>query len=231
MRPLAPQLALWSRFVLALALAGATLGASPARADGPGDGIYRRFDTDLALHLAAGGGAWLDGAEARATTLVELRARVVDAAGPFVAFQGAPDAPGVLVAGIELRPLWPALFLVNRFTGHEWLDLFLQSLSVELGVAVLPLGGPDALDAERGLGLAVGLGVDVPLVLPSRTQGAFRGLALRLMARRGDATPGYRAAPEERDLSHWTIGATLGASFGVGVRASDEPARYRVRER
>ncbi len=67
----------------------------------------------------------------------------------------------------------------------------------------------------------------MPLILPR--QGTFRGLALRLSARRVDGTPAFQAAPE-MDRSEWTLIAGLSLSLGVPlayISADDDPASIR----
>lgn len=190
-----------------------------------GDGVYRRWDHDVTFALEAGGGLWLDGGAAEPAVQVALRARVADAAGPVLAYRwtGGDDGDALFV-GVEIRPLWPAIFLTDNATGREWLDLFLQSFAVELGASIVPLG----TSGERGVALGIGLSLDLPLLLPTRTSGAFRGLALRLGARRVDATPGFASTPDMRDRSGWLITAGLTASLGGGAGPSAEPARYRA---
>ena len=154
----------WRRFcvwlsVLPLASAMVLGSAGLARAEGPGDGVYGRFDSDLSLQLDVGAGVVRSHASA-ASMVAELRGRVIDAAGLVLAFDGAPSGPDHVFIGLELRPLWPALFLMDASTGHERWDLMLESLGVELGAGLTPLG--DGL----GVGLSWGVGFEVPLVLP-----------------------------------------------------------------
>lgn len=205
--------------------------AGVARADGGGDGVYRRWDHDAILTVGAGGGFAALDSGTHGTTALALRLRFADAAGPVVAFRYGPAVGGQLFVGVEVRPLWPALFLIGAASMSEWLDLFVQSFSVELGVAVLPLGNPDPGEVDSaGFGFGAGLGIELPLQLPSRTRGHFHGLALRLAARRVWARPRFQGAPEEVDLSEWAGLATLVVRIGVGIGSSSwEPARYRPR--
>lgn len=211
--------------LLALTLALAVPLAAHAQSD---DGVYRRWDTDLAVAIGVGGGAVFQGDRTDASLVVETRLRIIDAAGPVASYRWAPDAGGQLFLGIELRPLWPALFLIDSPTRIEWLDLLIQSFGVELGAVILPLGDPSGVDVDRGVALAIGLALEIPLVVPSRMRGAARGLFLRLAARRVDATVAFRGTPDEVDLSEWSVTATLQLSLGAGVGAIREPRRYRA---
>ena len=210
---------------LLLALASSLIAVSRARADGPGDGLYGRFDSDFTLAVGVGGGAtWRQEPDAghavHGTAVADARLLVLDAAGPFLSARWGPHAGAYVLAGVELRPLFPALFLLNLSTGHEWVDLFVQSLSVELGAAMLPLSG------DLGVGLAVGLGVEVPLLVPTRFA---QGLSLRIGARRITAGPGDRNGPDRR-ASEWSLLTSLVIKTSVGsTTASREPRRYRPR--
>lgn len=209
-----------------------SLAVGGARAQ-DGDGVYRRLDTDATLALGVGGGVVLgsDASEgdAAGAALVEARLRVLDAAGPVVAYRWSGAAGGYLLLGVELRPLWPMLWLIDKPIGVEWVDLLLQSLGVELAAVVLPLGQPSSADVDRGVALSVGVAVEIPLVLPSRMRGAGRGVFLRLAARRIDGTPAFRGTPTDRDLSEWSLHATLQLTLGLDVGAASEPPRYRLR--
>jgi hypothetical protein len=195
------------RPIQVFALLAALWPAGAARAAGPGDGVHGRYDHPFTLMVGAGGGVVTAGGEARGTFLGELRLRHLDAAGPFISGRYGPDAGGHLVAGIEIRPLFPLLFLKDMFTGREVVDLILQSFGVELGVAVAPL------DGGVGAGFAVGLGVELPLVPPSAwAQGAW----LRLAVRHVRAAASFQGGPDHL-ASEWTFGATLGVKLGLGA--------------
>ncbi len=217
--------------VATLWFGGLVLDSSAASAQ-YGDGVYRRWDSDVAFALEASGGVWLDGDQASPAVSVGLRARIADAAGPVVTYrwasdggEGATRGGDALMVGIEVRPLWPALFLTDNATGREWLDLFLQSFAVELGAVFTPL----ATEGERGVGLAVGVSIDLPLMLPTHTRGTFRGISLRLGARRIDATRSFAGTPDDVDRSGWLLTAGLTATLGGGSGPTREPRRYRPR--
>jgi len=105
-----------SRALAALAALALVSLAASARADD--DGLYARLDGDLRLSLAVGAGARLPGSAADAAPIgiVEMRARYLDSAGVFVA-SDTDDARWRLMAGVELRPLFLARFLLNRESG------------------------------------------------------------------------------------------------------------------
>ncbi|MBX3246398.1 MAG: hypothetical protein KF901_04375 [Myxococcales bacterium] len=192
------------------------LAAAPAEAQ-PGDGAYRRWDAFVGLEVGAGAAASRRQDAWSAGPVVELRARVLDAAGPFVSFGWDADATSALAFGVELRPLWPALFLLDRSTGRERLDLWLQSWSLDLGAALGPLVGEG-----RGLAMIWGLACDVPLSRPSRSRGAFRGAGLRLFARQTIVRASAPEAPTA-SMAGWTIGATLRLTLGLGRGLSGGP--------
>jgi hypothetical protein len=197
------------------------LGASSARAEGTGDGVYERFDADLTLQFDVGVGILRSG-ESSPSLVAELRARVVDAAGLVVAFDAAPAGEDHLFVGLEIRPLWPALFLMNLSSGHERWDLLLESIGIEIGAGLTPLG--DGL----GVGLSWGVGVELPLILPETFA---QGVWLRLGARHQDVRPSSAGAPKQGQDA-WLAYVTLALRGGLDLGLSSwEPARYRMPER
>jgi len=206
-----------ARAVAALVLAAVAGASATARADGGGDGVYGRLDGDVVLAAGAGGG-YRTGPEAGAVGELQLRASYLGTAGLLVAPSVGPTAR--LLLAVDFRPLFPALFLQNLFTGSEWLDLLVQSVGLELGAAVDRLDEPDG----RGVGLAVGFGVDVPLVLPSMWG---HGVFLRLGARHVRAPAADQVAPSG-GAADWTLCAvlTVPALVDLGL-AEHEPPRFR----
>ena len=220
------------RLTLLLAL-GALAPAELAHAD-EGDGVYRRFDGDLAIGLEVGGGYRLrtrgDAAPESPYVDAALRFRVLDTGGPFVAWRhglASPDA-GVLLVGVELRPLFPALYLLD-IRLPEYPALLLESIGLELGAIVGPFGREASADhpaIATGLGWMIGLALEVPLVLPSWVRAPWRSLVLRASARRTYASPNQRLGPDAR-LEGWELGLTLGLRLGVDTGlAAWEPRRY-----
>ena len=184
------------------------------------DGLYGRFDGDVMIAGGVGGGVAVDRDEVSGLVTAEFRARYLDAVGPFALVEGWSSGWARVVVGVDVRPLFPTLFLLNAFTGNEWLDLTLQSLGLELGVGVGPLGGPD----EVGAAWVVGMAAEFPVVLPS----VFgQGMFFRLAARHTTAGSQDVAAPSS-GASDWTVTLSwlIRGSVGLGV-ASLEPRRYR----
>lgn len=207
------------RVVIASLLVVGLLGMAvpSARAD-DGDGLYRRFDGDFTLSAGAGGGVvTASRMNARGAVWADFRARYLDTAGLYLAPEWRPDAFGVLGVGVDLRPLFPALFLLDASTGSAWLDLLLGSVGVDLGVALLPL------DDDVRAALAVGFGFDVPLLLP---EALAHGVYLRLSARHlysGAGDQGGSAA----GLAEWTFGATLSVRFAAWTGLANGPSGER----
>lgn len=204
---------------LALAACAALLSPTVARAEGDGDGVYGRFDHALVLTLGAGAGVGFVEGDPSLRGAFDARFRIISAGGPFASFALGADGLHHLVLGVELRPLFPALFLQDMSTGHEWLDLFLSSLGVDLGAAVL---FPDG-----DVGLAWGLSLELPIVSPSRFA---EGVFLRLFARHVNGDGALLAVRAADRADEWLLGAQL--VFGLGLSswpAGWEPPRHRAR--
>lgn len=131
--------------------------------DGEGDGLYGRFDGDVWLTAAVGAGGVVGAGATRNLGTFELRARFLDSVGPFVFAQGAglftTDTLWSVGGGLELRPLFLARFLTNNSFGREWLDVFVDSLGLELGVVAL------SLDQRTRAAFVCGGGLEVPILL------------------------------------------------------------------
>jgi hypothetical protein len=209
------RLAVIVGFVLALS----SLGAS-ASAQRNGDGLYGRWDRGLTLALGAGAGAtWLD-RKADPNVLAEARFLIADAAGVALSGRWGPDSGQHLFLGVDLRPLFPALFFLYKQTWIEFVDLLLQSIFFEIGPAFL-------LDGQRSVGLGVGFGFALPLYRPLTT---VRGLWLRIAARYVNADPSFRNTQPATDGTRWTLYATFVVRLGFRSNLSRwEPPRYRSR--
>lgn len=209
-------------FVVALSLAWLLPGA--ARAD-EGDTVYGRLSGDLVLSAGLGGGVALNdrvGPDPTATTTLELRGRIVDSGGLFLAAEWRPEGDSRVLIGVDLRPVFLARFLLNMQAGDPWVDLFVDSIGLDLGVALGPL------DEDVGAATALGLGFDVPLVLPDGA--AFGGVFFRVATRWVGALATDQAAPSGgvNDLVVLGVLTVRGvANLGLGPW---EPARYRLRE-
>lgn len=199
----------------AVVVAVVCTAAGAARAEGPGDGLYGRWDRAFTMSLGLGGGVARSAGADHAVMVGELRLRHLDSAGPFVAGRWGPHADSQLVLGVEIRPLFPMLFLEDHFSGYEAWDLLVQSLGIEMGPALVPL------DSHLGVGLALGAGLEVPLVLPSWwAQGVWLRLAFRYVL----APARFQSGPG-RNASGWTAYATLAVKTSVAAPVTIRPPR------
>src|SRR5690606_11098770 len=105
-----------------LALAVVLGAASPLSARAEGAGFDGRWDEDIVISLGGGGGVSLSGDGAVPVGAAMTSVRYLGAAGPLVAATLGPDGRRHLVAGVELRPLFPALFLMNLSTNLPFVD-------------------------------------------------------------------------------------------------------------
>ena len=199
--------------ILVLSSFGTSAGAQRQ-----GDGLYGRWDRGLTLSFGAGPGAtWLNG-KADPNVVGEARFLVADAAGVVLAGRWGPDSGQHLFLGVDLRPLFPALFFLYKQTWNEFADLLLQSIFLEIGPAFL-------LDGNRSTGLGVGFGFGLPLYRPLTT---VRGLWLRIATRYVNADPSYRNTQPTEDRTQWTLYATFVVRLGFKSKLSRwEPPRYR----
>ncbi len=180
-----------------------SFGAS-ASAQRQGDGLYGRWDRGLTLALGAGPGVtWLN-RKADPNVVAEGRFLVADAAGVVLSGRWGPNSGQHLFLGVDLRPLFPALFFLYKQTWVEFVDLLLQSIFFEIGPAFL-------LDGNRSTGLGVGFGFGLPLYRPLTT---VRGLWLRIAARYVNADPSYRNTQPSSDRTRWTLYATFVVRLG-----------------
>lgn len=206
--------------VIVAAILALSFVAAPASAQRDGDGLYGRWDRGLTLALGAGGGAtWLNG-NPDANVIGEARFLVADAAGVVLSGRWGPDSGQHLLLGVDLRPLFPALFFLYKQTWNEFADLVLQSIFFEIGPAFL-------LDGNRSVGLGVGFGFGLPLYRPLT---AVKGLWLRIATRYVNADPAFRNTQPTSDRTQWTLYATFVVRFGFASKLSRwEPPRYRSR--
>jgi hypothetical protein len=185
--------------VLALGIAG--LSAAWSGVAHAQDGSHGRFDGDVIVSLGAGGGAAFAtaGDGAAGLVLAEVRARLLDSVGLFVAPEWRPDRFGLVSLGLDFRPLFPARFLLDLESGSPWLDLLVDSIGLDAGVALAPLD-------DVGAAFLIGAGVDVPVVVP-RGEGPFaNGLFVRVAGRHITAGAGDR---------HGTGGGSEWSTFAV----------------
>jgi hypothetical protein len=146
---------------LALALA---LTAAPSRGlASDNDGFYDRFNGDLVLTLEANSGLLESPAGLRPYVSVAARTRYLGMIGLCLAYDRALSGPrtDALWLATDFRPFMAARINFDMQHGPRWLDLTLDSIGLDLGVAWLRPGEP--LRRGGGLGLVLGTGVELPL--------------------------------------------------------------------
>jgi hypothetical protein len=154
----------FDRAMLSGVAAALALGAGKASADGGAvDPSYGRVDGDVGVVFGVGGVVAPRGPRAE----VDLRLRYLETAGVFATYEdaavlgSASEPQRVLVAGLELRPL----FLFRWLQGHEArrarFDLSLDSIGFELGAL---FEQPARADFGSRAGIEVGLGIELPIV-------------------------------------------------------------------
>jgi hypothetical protein len=189
----------------AVLLAAALWGASAtARAEPIGDGVYGRLDGTIDLGVAAG--VELEKDEPRGA--LRMSGHYWWTAGGYVRYSdgfGSNDARPLraLGFGADLRPLFLPRFALDLQHGPAWLDLGLDSLSLNAG-AYFAQPSSGSFGDERGFDLGLGLGV--PLFAEAA------GLWLDLRAERRFA---------DRDSSAWLL--TLALSYHALILPTEEP--------
>ncbi len=162
-------------FVVFNALFGA---ASSAFADPENDGAYGRLEGDLALHAGSGVGIVHGGPH----LAFQLEALYLDTAGFYARYTDSlgqhTDIKRTLSTGVEVRPLFLARYASDLERGPARLDLFLDSLSIEMGV-VWDQAARGSF--ARRPGLEVGTGLEFPLLAKASGPyiGAFAALRLQ----------------------------------------------------
>lgn len=116
------------------ALCGLAALVFPTLARAEGDGAYGRLEGDVLL-VGEAGVAWVDGAPALA---VGGRILYLSTAGFYARYLDAFEQRGVAAArqiggGVELRPLFLARFAQDWERGPARLDLFLDSIALDVG--------------------------------------------------------------------------------------------------
>lgn len=192
-----------------------------AHAAEPKDGAHGRIDGDMAVEI--GVGASFGPRSPRA--VADLRFRYLSMAGVFVTYEDAPlvgshsDPKRAVATGVELRPLFLGKWLTGRYSGNPYLDLTLDSLSLELGAVFLQ---PDGASLGSKPGLQAGIGIELP-IFPAAT-GPFVGL--HGGARWSDAalSGGPMAGPSDRAL-FLNVVLAWQQVFGTRVVDLGDPAR------
>jgi len=144
-----------------LVLASLSSATSAGAVDGI-DASHGRIDGDLSGSAAVGATFGPQGPRAAA----DLRLRYLWTAGVFVTYEDGPlfggrtDPRRAFAAGIELRPLFLARWLQGLESGNAYLDLTVDSLSLELGAVFLE---PPGASFGSKPGLQAGLGLQFPI--------------------------------------------------------------------
>lgn len=192
---------------------------SPAAAQ---DGAYGRLEGDLTLEISGGGGATYEAAAWSGAAVLEARMRYVDMAGLMIGGEYRPDGASRVLLMADVRPVFLARFLTNNSFGDRYWDVFVDSIGLDLGVAFAPL------DDRFGAALAVGFGVDVPLVFFSD---GYDGMSLRLFGRHVAALASDRLGADG-GLNDWVAGALLVFRGHVSTGLPGwEPRRYELPDR
>lgn len=186
------------------------------------DASHGRLEGDLTLEAGLGGGVAFEGPSVLGAGTLELRARYLDMAGVVIGGELRPEGTSRAWVGIDLRPLFLARFFLGLGTGSRWLDVLIDSVGLDLGVALVPL------DERIGAALAVGFGIDVPIVFFGE---GYEGISLRLAGRHVAALPSDRLGPEG-GTNDWIAMAAIvvRGSLSTGLPAV-EPRRYEAPER
>ena len=176
------------------------------------DGAYGRLRADTTLSLEAACGIGVVGNEVRPAFSAGARIRALDMTGVFISYDAAfgstrADALGV---GVDLRPLMFARIFSNWEVGPRWLDLMVDSIGIELGVALRDLGA--TWNAGSGLGFVLGGGVELPLVWSDGT-----GLTARLGVRWIHSDPWDAEGAQTPDMVQFTLGIVGRTMVNLGL--------------
>lgn len=198
----------------------------PASARAQGDGAYGRLQGDLIFDVALGGGAGfvdepMTGTTVEGLATLDLRARYLDMAGIHAGLEWRPEGASRVLLGVDLRPLFLPRFFLGAIVGDRWWDLMIDSIGLDLGVALAPL------DETIGIALQVGFGLELPLAFLSD---GVDLLALRLWGRHVAALATDRYGPDG-GIQDWMAGAALVLRLQSRLGAASwEPRRYELPE-
>lgn len=134
------------------------------------DATHGRLEGDVSLGLGAGAAI-----AARAPRgLIDARVRYLEVVGIFGSYEDALGGPAeperVIATGVEVRPLFFGRWLRGMRTGSAFMDLTIDSFSLEIGAAFQEPRGA-SLGARPAL--QTGVGLEVPLF--ARAQGLWLG--------------------------------------------------------
>jgi hypothetical protein len=156
--------------LVALAL---VLSPASARADRRPEPTYGRVQGDLTLVGGAGAVVAARGPRAEG----EVRLRYLESAGLFVAYEDGPllasavEPQRVLVAGLELRPLFLFRWLQGLEAQRARFDLALDSIGLEVGAT---FSQPQGRAFASQAGVQAGLGIELPIL--AQATGPWIGL-------------------------------------------------------
>jgi hypothetical protein len=162
-----------------------------ARAE-PYEGGHSRFAGDIDLSASLGAALADDGPSATASA----RVYYLETAGTYVAYADALSSdrsiPRSVSLGVALRPLFLARWGSNLEHGPGWLDLTVDSLTLDLGAFWHERSGEGWTSSP---GLEAGIGVEAPLFgraegLFLSARGVFRWDAVELAATSPDHSVG-----------------------------------------
>jgi hypothetical protein len=188
------------------------LAANSARA-AEGDGVYGRTDGDASIVVGVDGGT----VAGRKLVGGDLRLRYLETAGiafGYEEFDALKKSETIgeyrrsFRAGVELRPFFPARFLKNHEIGSGFIDLFVDSLGLDVGAIWSARNG----SSTQRAGFYAGLAVEVPLAVRAsgpwiRIATSFRWSANKL---EGDDDPNGRVFVVTLGLAwHQLFGAHL----------------------
>jgi len=157
--------------------------ASPASAQAR-DGVYGRLRGDLSLSVEALGGA-IDTGVWSGLGSFAVRARSLDMVGVVLGYDRAFSGPRYDHAfiAVDFRPAFFARWSLDMERGPAWLDLFLDSIGLELGAAWLRPGSSDA----TGVAFVLGAGADLPIYIGDQSAWSLRLATRYISAKPWDA--------------------------------------------
>lgn len=150
------------RTLLSIAAAGALLAATPAAWAQESDGAYGRLEGDLLLEAGAGVGIVTGGPQ----ITFELEALYLSTAGVYVAYQntlGGSAYDRFLGFGVELKPVFLGRYALDLAQGPAFLDLLVDSFSLQLGAVYRGEGSIGGVATDAGFGVEFGAGIEIPL--------------------------------------------------------------------
>jgi hypothetical protein len=157
--------------------------ASSASAQ-PRDAVNNRLRGDLALSAEVLGGV-VDAGALSGMGSIALRARSLDMVGVVIGYDRALGGPRFdhAFAAVDFRPAFFARWAYDLERGPGWLDLFVDSIGLELGAAWVRPGSSDA----SGVAFVLGGGADLPVYIGEDTAWSIRVATRYLAAKPWDA--------------------------------------------